>query len=294
MHSIKDIFTFLYTQLLSYYQNNQLAYFVTNQLIKLELENDYLIVDKNYIPSHELINLFKKYIYNITILHMPYQYILKEIPFCNSTITIKPPVLIPRVETEELVNWIMQKLNSYKNDHLTIVDFCSGSGCIGIALLDFFKNSTCTAFDICHESVGLSSYNAQINNVKKRYTIHQKDIFKLKKNNKYNIIISNPPYISSIDYKMLDNSVKLWEHKHALTDQASGYRFILYLLKISRQKLKDNGLITIELCDSYADFILEQAKKIYTKELVFLWLDQYNKKRAIIIARGKYTGLFCM
>jgi release factor glutamine methyltransferase len=291
MHSIKTLFLQVYNQLVSYYKSEQLAYFVANQLIKLHFTYDYILLPKDILINDESIKILKKQIDDIVILHMPYQYILEEVVFCNTIIKISPPILIPRIETEELVFWITEKLKTQKDSFLNIVDFCSGSGCIGIALLHFFQNSHCTAFDICEKSVKIAAHNAVINKVKQRYTIHQKDIFTLKKNKKYDIIISNPPYISIDDYRQLDLSVLQWESKQALTDQENGYRYILYLLKTSRKKLKNDGIIIIEICHSYADFILQETKKIYTNELVFLWIDQYNKKRAIIISKGKLNSL---
>lgn len=292
MHSINTLFAFIHTKLLSYYQNNKIAYFVSNQLIKLIFKKDYILIEKNHKISDETIILFKKYIHDITIMHMPYQYIIQEVFFCNTRINVKPPVLIPRIETEELVHWIIEKLNQCKNDFLTIVDFCSGSGCIGIALLHYFHNSKCTAFDICHDAITMSAFNARINGVKNRYTIYQKDILNLKKNKKYDIIISNPPYIPFINYNNLDPSVKNWESPLALTDQKNGYTLILYLLKTSRTKLNADGLIIIEIDHSYAHFILAEASKIYKKELVFLWSDQYGKQRAIIIVKGRFSNFF--
>ncbi len=292
MHSVKNIFISMYNSLLRYYNSNNLAYFVTNKLIKSILHKDYISLNKENILSKEIITILKQYIYNITISNMPYQYILKEITFCNTVININPPILIPRIETEELVEYIINKLTLHKNNYLKIIDFCSGSGCIGIALLNFFINSKCTAFEINHQAVTLSSKNAIINNLKNRFKVYQKDILSLKKNKKYNLIISNPPYISLIDYNKLDDSVKKWESREALTDNKSGYSFIIYLLKISKKKLDSDGLIVIEICHSYGDFILSEAKKIYKKELSFLYIDQYEKKRAIFIIKGKYVNLF--
>lgn len=292
MPSIKDIFITTYNELFLYYQNKQIAYQVANQLIKLTFKYDYILIDKTIFIENELLNELKKKVNNITILNMPYQYIFGELKFIDVIIKIKAPILIPRIETEELISWIIDKTTMYKNQFIKIADFCSGSGCIGIALLNFFKNGKCTAFDICEKSVELSSYNAKINNVKKRYTIYKKDIYTLKKNKKYDIIISNPPYIALKDYNRLDKSVLEWESKTALTDGENGYNYILFLLKTSKNKLHKNALIAIEICYTYSDFILEEAKKIYPKELVFLWIDQCNKKRAIIISKGTYKKLF--
>jgi release factor glutamine methyltransferase len=292
MHSIKSIFVETYSQLLSYYKNNNIAYSVANQLIKLVFTYDYIILSKSTIINNEIAKILKEQVYDITVRDMPYQYILGEISFCNTIIKLKPPVLIPRIETEALVFWVIEKLSIYKKNFLNIIDFCSGSGCIGIALLGYFINSRCTAFDICQRSVELSSYNARINNLKSRYTIYQKDIFTLKKNKKYDIIISNPPYISLTNYRQLDNSVKEWESRNALTDEENGYRHILHILKISKNKLNKDAIIIIEICDSNADFILQEAHKTYPNELAFLWSDQYNKKRALIIAKGEYKSSF--
>jgi release factor glutamine methyltransferase len=223
---------------------------------------------------------------------MPYQYALKKILFCEVKIMLKKSVLIPRVETEELVSWFIKKLNLYKSKCFKIIDFCSGSGCIGIALLKFFENSYCTAFDICHESVKLSSLNASLNKVKDRYKVYHKDILKLKKNKKYDILISNPPYISLEEYNSLDKSVLFWEDANALTDKKNGYSIILHILLIGKKKLHNNAVLIIEIDHSYADFILTEAKKIYSSCLVFLWIDQYEKSRAIVIVKGIFISLF--
>lgn len=292
MHFIKDIFNFAYIALKNYYHDNQLAYFVVNQLFKLHYNSDYLALDKNIILEEKLLLIFKKNISDITLLDMPYQYLLNKINFCNIVIKLKPPILIPRVETEELIFWLMTKLIKYKNNYFQIMDLCSGSGCIGLALLDYFKNSFCTGFDICHNAVSLSSENAKINNLKKRYKIHKKNILKLKKNKKYDIIISNPPYISLDNYNKLDKSVKLWESKNALTDNGDGNFYVFYILDISRKKLKKNSLLIIEICHFNADIIFKEAKKQYSKEFIFLWKDQYGRYRAVVIIKGSLTNCF--
>jgi release factor glutamine methyltransferase len=292
MHLLKDLFNFSYIALKNYYNHNQLAYFVVNQLFKLHYNCDYLILDKNIIVEEKLLLIFKKNISDITLLDMPYQYILNKINFCNVIIRLKPPVLIPRVETEELVSWLMTKLKEYKNNYFHIMDLCSGSGCIGLALLDYFNNSICTGFDICHNAVALSSENARINNLNKRYTVYQKNILQLKKNKKYDIIISNPPYISLNNYNKLDKSVALWESKNALTDNSDGNIYVFYILDFSKKKLKKNALLIIEICHFNADIILKEAKKKYLKELVFLWKDQYDKYRALVIIKGNFIKSF--
>lgn len=292
MKNFGFIFEFSHQSLANYYKNIDLGYFVAKELFKYVFGVHYLIFDKTAFADQNKYNELLLYINQITKEDFPYQYILKYVKFCDADINIVPPILIPRVETESLVYWIMIKMKALKNKKLDIIDFCSGSGCIGIALLKFFNKSYVTAFDISYKAVNLASFNAIYNGVRSRYKIYQKDIFSLKKNKIYDIIISNPPYISFNQYQCLDKSVSKWEDKIALTDGGDGTSFVDYLICNSKFKMKKNSILIIEICDSYSDFFLEKAKNIFKKNLVFLWRDQYQKKRAIVVVKGIYQKYF--
>lgn len=285
---IKKIYSILH----NYYKEKQLSYFVTKELIRFFLKKELVFVNKKDLVSNEIYSKIKDVLIKITKLNMPYQYAFKTTPFIDTTIYVEPPVFIPRPETEEWVYFMQRSLASIKHNTLSIADFCSGTGCIGISLLTFFSQSYCTAFDINRQAIALAAKNATKNSVRNRYTIYQKDLCKLKKCKKYDIIIGNPPYISFEDYLKLDRSVKNWECRRALTDEREGYTMVLDLLKIAKKRIHQNGVIGFEICHSYSDFLLEETKKMYPKDEVFLWSDQYHKKRSIIIAKGYFINFF--
>lgn len=292
MKTTQKLFNIVYTTLKNYYQNESLGYTITKELFFFVTKEHYLILKKDQIMAEYHTEKILFYVHQISDLHIPYQYILEEMHFVNSTIKIFPPVLIPRPETELLVTWLIEKLQIYKYQYFSIIDFCGGSGCIGISLLKFFEKSQCDAFDISYNAITLSSLNAKINNVRERYKLHHKNIFDIRKNKKYDIIISNPPYISFHKYQELDKSVYLWEDKIALTDGKDGCSFIIYLLHISKKKMKINSVFIIEICDSIGDEILSKARNMYSNKMVFLWHDQYDKKRALVIVSGMFKKIF--
>lgn len=294
MSTLNAIYKEHFSELEKYYHNKDMAFQIFSFLYEYVFQEKFFLVKNDTVLSKKKVTIFRKYIHDITVFHLPIEYIVKTIPFINISINITPPVLIPRTETEYWINWLTKKLESKKTEKLFIADFCSGSGCIGIALLDFFKKSFCDAFDNMSRAVELASQNATLNQVKKRYTIYLKDIFKIKKQKKYDIIVANPPYISLKNYEKLDLSVKQWEAKSALTDNKHGYAFIIHILLFSKNKLKKDSILAIEICCTYAHFILKYAKKTYNNnnDFVFLVKDQYNKNRVLMIARGSYKAFF--
>jgi HemK-like putative methylase len=124
-------------------------------------QKPFFFADNKTIFSNEKKIEFKKYVDQITLFDIPYQYILKHVPFIDADIEVSPPILIPRNETEWWTDWLIKKLQKKKNERLFIADICSGSGCIGISLLQSFQNSFCDAFDISHQAITLSSKNVQ-------------------------------------------------------------------------------------------------------------------------------------
>jgi HemK-like putative methylase len=178
----------------------------------------------------------------------------------------------------------------HKKKNLSIVDYCAGSGCIGISLLQHFTESRCDAFEINHDAVRLAAKNALDNKVRPRYTIYKKDIFQLKKKKKYDIIISNPPYISWQDYTKLDTSVRQWEDRDALTDKKNGCEFVVFLLD-RHKDISNDCIISIEICQNNALFLLDYAKKLFQKSSIVIVKDQYLAPRILLITHGMYKLL---
>jgi release factor glutamine methyltransferase len=159
--------------------------------------------------------------------HMPLAYIIGEVQFLDLTLMIKPPILIPRPETEQWVSWLIAQLKQLSDQKFTILDLCTGSGCIGLALAYAFKNAHIYAVDISSKACELARQNANRNNIT-NITIVQSDLYKqLPEDICFDVIVSNPPYISPAQWQELDPMVKDWEDPDALVAEDNG----LYLIK---------------------------------------------------------------
>lgn len=127
----------------------------------------------------------------------PYQYLIGDVDFCNNKIIVDERVLIPRFETEIMTNDIIKFIKKLNLDNLRIVDVCTGSGCIAIALKKKFDNATVCAIDISKDAINLARENALVNDVDVKFFNH--DVLKDNIDITYDIVVSNPPYIDRND-----------------------------------------------------------------------------------------------
>ncbi len=175
----------------------------------------------------------------------PIQYILGETYFFELYFKVNRNVLIPRPETEELVTWI---LKDHKNDpDIKILDIGTGSGCIAVTLAKYMPTAEVTAMDISEKALQIAKINAEINHVK--INLLKKDILLLKKvDQKFNIIVSNPPYVRELEQKDMNKNVLAYEPALALfvkdTDPLLFYREIATFAK---RNLNHNGQLYFEI-----------------------------------------------
>lgn len=169
--------------------------------------------------------------------HIPLQYLIGSVPFGNCTILVKPPILIPRPETEEWCYALITQLQLCLNNSLRILDLCTGSGCIAIALAKALPHATIYATDISSEALALAQQNAIYNKVQ-NITFIQSDLFDNLAGLTFDIIIANPPYISADEWHMLDRSVRAWEDKRALIAPDQGTGILHNIIKQAPHYLK--------------------------------------------------------
>jgi release factor glutamine methyltransferase len=175
----------------------------------------------------------------------PLQYILGNQPFLGSKILLRPPVLIPRWETEE---WTQDVIQMYKSKPpQRILELCSGSGCISIALAKAFPNATIDALDNSESCFKLSRLNARKSlSDSNRLTFHLVDIMtdQIQAFRSYDLIVSNPPYVTPQEYKNLDAVVKDWESRTALvTQDPRGLEFYHRIASCKSLFAKDSCLV---------------------------------------------------
>ncbi len=194
------------------------------------------------LNSSQIID-FKKFI-NRRKKKEPVSAIIGKKFFWKYDFYINENVLTPRFETELLVEEILKKFKLSNN--INILDIGLGSGCILISLLKEKKGWAGTGIDISPLAIKIAKINAKIQQVDNRIKFINSDIDKFSVG-KYDLIVSNPPYINKFDYNNLDVSVKDYEPKLALYGGVDGYRIIEKVIKKSKVILKNNGLLAMEI-----------------------------------------------
>ena len=188
--------------------------------------------------------------------NMPIQYIIGESEFLNLKFLLNKFVLIPRPETEELVSWILSE--SPKNK--SILDIGTGSGCIAVSLAKFSDSCQVSAWDIDRGTLDLATENALKNKVKVYYEIQ--DIKSIKSNKKFDIIVSNPPYITLEEKKLIKKNVLLFEpHKALFVYDKNPLFYYVKIIQFAKKSLKKNGLLFFEISERMKDDILKLLNK---------------------------------
>ena len=208
----------------------------------------------------------------------PVQYIIGDTYFYNSLIKVNKNVLIPRPETEELVEIVIKLITKYLLTNINILDIGTGSGCISIALKKEFPNSNVTACDISEKALELARENAKINNTPINFI--QSDIFS-KITDKYNLIISNPPYIREDEEIM--PIVKNNEPHLALYAKDNGLYFYKEILKNSSKYLTLKSIIAFEIGEEQGPDIINIAKQYYPTSKIILEQDFHHLDRYLFI-----------
>ena len=185
----------------------------------------------------------------------PLQYIIGKVEFYGLELEVNDSVLIPRPETELLVEEIINSLP--KEKEINILDIGCGSGNISIALASYFTNSHIKAIDISDSAIELSNKNAHLNSVSEKILFLKEDVFNdLSKNfSNFDLIVSNPPYVSLEDFNKLEPELKLYEPHIALTDGFDGLTFYRRISEHSKFLLKQNGKIFFEIGFSQSDAV---------------------------------------
>lgn len=158
--------------------------------------------------------------------HEPIQYILGTVPFLDLSLIVEPPILIPRPETEEWVAALITSLHATQQQPRTILDLCTGSGCIALALAQEFPQAHVTGTDINPAALDLAQRNAQAHNIQ-NITFYGGDLYNaLPHHMTFDLITANPPYIAPEAWADLEPTVRLWEDPAALIAPEHGYALI--------------------------------------------------------------------
>jgi release factor glutamine methyltransferase len=191
--------------------------------------------------------------------HEPLQYILGSTDFYGFKFKVNNSVIIPRPETELLVELAIK--STFDKDNISILDIGTGSGCIAISIASNYYNSNITAIDISEEALKLAAVNAIENNIE-RIKFKNCDILtETITEGPFDLIVSNPPYIPLTEYQQLDPELLNYEPDISLTDKADGLTFYRHFAKIFRNILKPDGKFFLEFGYGQKDSIQEIFKK---------------------------------
>ncbi len=179
-------------------------------------------------------------------MRIPLQYIIGFVDFFGLKIKVDANVLIPRPETELLVEKIVM---DYKGKtEIRILDIGSGSGNIALSLKKNILNASVVGVDISDEAIALAKINAELNSLSqvdfKVFDILNDDLIEL---GKFDLIVSNPPYVSEMDFQDLEPELKVYEPRIALTDNSDGISFYRKIISSSKVLLNNSGRLYFEI-----------------------------------------------
>ena len=253
----------------------------------LNRPREYILVhDDKQLTLRQNVDYFK--LIKKLIEGVPLQHITHQQEFMKLMFYVDENVLIPRPDTEILVEEVIKLAKSINAKK--ILDLCTGSGAIAVSLAKYIEGSQITATDISRKALSIAKLNATNNNVEDKITFVSSDLFQNISEEKYDIIVSNPPYIKRKVIKTLDKEVKK-EPIIALDGGNDGLDFYKKIIGNAYQHLKYKGYLCLEIGydqkDEVIDLINKEEKYIdtYSKK------DLFDNDRIVITKLGMLTNL---
>lgn len=193
--------------------------------------------------------------------HVPISYLVGRKEFYSLEFVVTPAVLIPRPETELLVQQAIETVRAGGDREVTLLDLCTGSGCIAVALLRNLPKARAVASDISGEALAVAAENATRHGVTDRLTFQQADGLALADDcvpaGGFDLIACNPPYIAADEMAGLDANVRDHEPRLALTDGGDGLSFYRRLAEGAGRLLHPDGVLLVEIADGRAAEVRE-------------------------------------
>ncbi|MDO5970201.1 peptide chain release factor N(5)-glutamine methyltransferase [Flavivirga aquimarina] len=256
------------------------AYFSITR-IQLALQPDYKV--DSYEVILDALQLLKK--------ERPIQYILGDMEFYGLHFKVNNHVLIPRPETEELVDWVISKQGKARSNEVSILDIGTGSGCIAISLAKNLPEAKVYALDVSKEAIRVARQNAELNNVTIEFI--EADILNMStfdsdfKSLKFDIIVSNPPYVREQEKAfMKPNVVNNEPHLALFVKDENPLQFYKAITQFALNSLKDKGLLFFEINEYLGNDMIRLFKNSSFNNIE-LKQDIFKKDRMI---KGEKTN----
>jgi release factor glutamine methyltransferase len=251
---------------------------LVSYLINIPRESIYSKLKEN-LPSNKTEELQK--LVSRRVKKEPIAYILNNKEFWSTNFYVDRSVLIPRPETEVLIDLILSQISN-KNNYLNILDIGTGSGCILISLLKELAKAKGIGVDKSTKAIAIAKKNSISQQVDNRASFKNVNLEEIKFDKKFDLIVSNPPYLPDVSLKNLNLDIKLYEPKIALQGGVQGVDFLCKIINLASKILKINGLLALEIGDNQFHILAK-----YLKKNRFKILDKYiliNKQVRCLLA----------
>ena len=251
---------------------------LVSHLINIPRESIYSKLKEN-LPSNKTEELQK--LVSRRVKKEPIAYILNNKEFWSTNFYVDRSVLIPRPETEVLIDLILSQINN-KNNYFNILDIGTGSGCILVSLLKELTKAKGIGIDKSSKAIAVAKKNSISQQVDSRSSFKNVNLENIKFDKKFDLIVSNPPYLPAVSLKNLNLDIKLYEPKIALQGGVQGVDFLYKIIVLASKILKINGLLALEIGDNQFHILAK-----YLKENRFKILDKYtliNKQVRCLLA----------
>lgn len=274
----KSLHNFFKNGLMGYYPNEEIdAFFYRICSMHLKLKRIDISLKSEMIITNHTFEYFEMVIERL-LNYEPIQYILGSTLFFGSDFIVNKEVLIPRPETEELISWVLEQLDSDKS--IKILDIGTGSGCIAISLAKQLPMADVYAMDISLGALSIAKKNAEANGVVIQFIEasildwESQDLF-------FDVIVSNPPYIRKSEKEMMSPNVLYHEpHLALFVENNNPLLFYKAIVEMSKRNLTSQGLIYFEI----NEYLAEETKSLFSStffQAVQLKRDIFSKHRML-------------
>ena len=250
-----------------------LAYVLNSRRLALYVHFEKILSDEQITRYH---NLIKRRLERI-----PVAYLTGHKEFMGLNFAVTPDVLIPRPDTEVLAQGVIEHLHAFNRGNLKLADLGVGSGAICVSILKFIDNVTADAVDISQKALEIAQFNAQKFNVDDKINFYVGNLFEPLEGKIFDVIVSNPPYVSSGDFKTLQPEIKFNEPKIAFDGGIDGLNFYRKIVATAPKFLNDGGFLAMELGLNHAEPVRNLINENGNFKHIEIWKDLAGIERVI-------------
>lgn len=226
------------------------------QRIDVALKGDEIIADEHLLRLENVIEQLKN--------EYPIQYIFEKGYFYGYEFKVSPSTLIPRRETEELVEWVLQTMNEQPNKKWRVLDIGTGTGCIPITIKKEFPLAEVAAIDVSKEALQIAKENAKVLEAEVHFI--EKNILEATELDNYDIIISNPPYVRNLEKVEIKKNVLEFEpHLALFVEDHDPLIFYRKIAQLAHRFLNENGFLFFEINQYLGNEMTEMTKEYFTE-----------------------------